>query len=497
MAHLGGQAALVHGADGVASADDGDGAILLGGLGHGLADAEGALGEVAHLEAAHGAVPDDGLGLGDEVGVFLDGLGADVQRHEVGGDFIIHGGDGGLVVELVGGQVVHGQDELHAVGLGVGQGRLGGLQELFLHQGLAHLVALGLQEGIGHSAADEDGVHLLHQVLEDLKFAGDLGAADDGHEGMDRILHGVAQEIDFLFQEEAGHAGAALGLHVLGDGGGGGVVAVGGAEGVVHVDIAVGGELFGHLLLLGLHLGLLGGIFLVAHLVGLLDLAFLRLVEAGVFQHEDLSGLEGGGLGVGVLAVIGELDIQVQVLGKIVADGLQAEIGLIALALRAAQVAHEDEGGTLLQHVLDGGLGGLDAGVVGDLVLRVEGDVEVHAHDDLLSLQFHVANRFLVHFGYLQSVVGLGWAQAHSLVSRGRLSGSGAGAFRGGAPFPCRREPPGRFAKRLLNIPCRGGYGGGGDLPGAGHFRGVQRRFRAWGSASPSREFGSRKEPSR
>ena len=55
------------------------------------------------------------------------------------------------------------------------------------------------------------------------------------------------------------------------------------------------------------------------------------------------------------------------------------------------QVAGEDDLGALLEEELDGGDGGADAGVIGDLLGVVERDVEVSAHEHLLPLQIRLA----------------------------------------------------------------------------------------------------------
>ena len=55
------------------------------------------------------------------------------------------------------------------------------------------------------------------------------------------------------------------------------------------------------------------------------------------------------------------------------------------------QVAGEDDLGALLEEELDGGDGGADAGVIGDLLGVVERDVEVGAHEHLLPLQIRLA----------------------------------------------------------------------------------------------------------
>ena len=74
---------------------------------------------------------------------------------------------------------------------------LGGLEDALarprrgpLEQALAHRVALGDEEGVGHAAADDERVDLVHQVLEHLDLARHLGAADDRRE---RVLGRLEQ----------------------------------------------------------------------------------------------------------------------------------------------------------------------------------------------------------------------------------------------------------------------------------------------------------------
>ena len=129
-------------------------------------------------------------------------------------------------------------------------------------------IALGCEEGIGHAAADDELVALGQQILDDGDLVADLGATEDGDVGMLGIGGGAAQVLEFLLHEEAGdcrqEARNALG---------GGVGAVGRAEGIVHVDLAQGRQR-------------LGQIEVVLFLAG---------VEAGVLKHQHIAGLEGRG----------------------------------------------------------------------------------------------------------------------------------------------------------------------------------------------------------
>ena len=47
-------------------------------------------------------------------------------------------------------------------------------------------MALGVEEGVGHAAADGQRVQLGDQVVEQVELGGDLGAADDADHGPPR-----------------------------------------------------------------------------------------------------------------------------------------------------------------------------------------------------------------------------------------------------------------------------------------------------------------------
>ena len=155
VAHLVGVAQLLDGSRAVAAADDGDGAGLGQGLGHGL----GAGGELVELKHAHGAVPDHGARVGHGLAVQLHGLGADVKALPAGGDLagLDHLGVG-VGGEGVGDDGVYGQEQADALLGGLLHHVVGVILPVGLQQGVAHLAALGGGEGIGHAAADDDGV---------------------------------------------------------------------------------------------------------------------------------------------------------------------------------------------------------------------------------------------------------------------------------------------------------------------------------------------------
>ncbi len=69
---------------------------------------------------------------------------------------------------------------------------------------------------------------------------------------------------------------------------------------------------------------------------------------------------------------------------------------VLDLAVRPAQMAGEDDAGTLGEQGVDRRQGGSNPGVVGHLAVR-ERDVEIDAHEDTLSGSVQVADGQLVH----------------------------------------------------------------------------------------------------
>ena len=316
---------------------------------------------VRYTVAAHHGLDGFGEHFPGVIDVGGNGLGTDVHAHEVVRNVVAVDEDGlGSLAELLGADVVDGKDDLDALLLRLLEEGLGGVDIVGLEEALADLAAQDTDEGVGHAAADDDRVTGPDEGLEDGDLAGDLAAADDGDEGLGGVLEERSHELDLLLDQEAGIAG-----QIVGDTLRGGVGAVGRAEGVVAIDVAVAGK----------GLGELGVV------------ALLFLVEPDVLQEEDLTRLEGLDLGLDLASddIGGELDGDAEQLLELLGDGGHGEVGVL-LSLRAAEVAHDDEAGTLLEDVLDSGQSRLDPGVVGDDTV-LEGNVEVDADQDSLALE--------------------------------------------------------------------------------------------------------------
>jgi hypothetical protein len=102
-------------------------------------------------------------------------------------------------------------------------------------------------------------------------------------------------------------------------------------------------------------------------------------VETQVLQQNNLaaSSLVDSLLDLGTNAVLGEDDALAKQLLQLGDNGLQAVLG-VGLAVGTAQVRHQHDGlGAVVNGILDGGQGADNALRVGDVLVLVEGDVEV------------------------------------------------------------------------------------------------------------------------
>lgn len=230
-------------------------------------------------------------------------------------------------------------------------------------------MALGLEEGVGHAAADEDAVGLAEELVDDGELVGDLGAAERDDVGPLDVLGELLQDADLGGDQEAG--GVRQARRELVDGG---VPTVHRAEAVADVDVRQGGEPVGELAALGV---VLGGLARVEAQV--LDDGDLTVAQArdrrprgladrvGRERHggaEEFTESGGGG---------GERERRVR------------------RALGTAQVRGDDHLGAGLREGLDGGQHGADPAVVGDccgaggLAAGCERHVEVGADEDPLA----------------------------------------------------------------------------------------------------------------
>ena len=110
------------------------------------------------------------------------------------GEIFSAGRDGlGLEIECSYDVGVDGQEEFDALGLRLFERLFGGVDLVGFGERVADLLALGEREGVGHGAADEDGVGLVEQAVDDFDFIGNFGAAEDDDEGTLGVFEFVAE----------------------------------------------------------------------------------------------------------------------------------------------------------------------------------------------------------------------------------------------------------------------------------------------------------------
>lgn len=190
----------------VTTADD-DNLAVLAALDDGVKSGLGAASELLKLKDTSRAVPQDGLGLINGLLVQLDGLVTTVEAHPSVRDAVLVSGEAsvGVLVELVGGDEVSRQDNLDVLGLGLldqlGNGLGTGLVKERVTNGE---VVRDLLEGESHATADDEGVDLVKQVVDELDLVRDLGTTEDGKERSLRGLESLGEVVELLLHEETG-----------------------------------------------------------------------------------------------------------------------------------------------------------------------------------------------------------------------------------------------------------------------------------------------------
>ena len=147
------------------------------------------------------------------------------------------------------------------------------------------------------------------------------------------------------------------------------------AKGVVHIGIGQAGQILRE----------------CGHVLGLF------LAEAGVLQQHHVAVVHGGHSGLGVVAhhvvIVGKDNVLAQLCAQGLGHRRQAELGLGAV-LGLAQVAAQDHLCAVVDQLLDGGQGRVDAVLVGDDTI-FHRDVEVAADKHLLAAVILVVDRLL------------------------------------------------------------------------------------------------------
>ena len=270
-------------------------------------------------------------------------------------------------INLLRHHVVCRQQEFQLVALGLFQKLARQFDLVFLHQRFADRLALGLEEGVGHAAADDEGVNFIQQIADDADLVADLGAAENGDERPLRMAQHLAQVLEFFLHEQAGRGL----LHEAGDADRGGMSAMRGAESVVYVIVRQAGKLLGELGVVGFFFGM----------------------EAEILQQQGLALFQPSGHLLGFRAdafgteahVFSARQLFVQQHAQAFSRGLEAH-RRIGFALGPAEMGDQNQPRSVTESVLDGGQGFADASVVDDAAI-FERDVEIDPHEDAVIVE--------------------------------------------------------------------------------------------------------------
>ena len=215
---------------------------------------------------------------------------------------------------------------------------------------------------VGHAPANEQVVHLIEQLLDDENLVRNLGPTHNGREGPLGVLQHFFGVVDFGLQQVAAHP--VLWRKGAGHHGRGGVGAVRGAEGIVHVHIAQGRQLSRESRVAG----------------------FFFLVKTQVIEQQHLAGLQRRRFPGRFVAehVAAPLHVAAILLLQVQEQAFERKL-LLGAALGPAQVREQHHRAAIVQDFHHRRRGHADAGIVGDVQVFIEGHVEIDAHHGALA----------------------------------------------------------------------------------------------------------------
>src|SRR6266481_3122062 len=335
------EAGLMNGCDGVAASDNGSSAGAGGGS-DGFGNLERAFRECGHFEYSHGT---------------------DIEAHPAigcGGDR--NGLRRGVRFEFRADDVIHGKQQCEFLLLGFFTQTPREVQFVVFDQRLADGLAVGIEEGVRHAAANEHGVGNFHQVFDDFDFVADFGPTENRDEGTRGIGHGFAEVGQLFFHEQPRRRLP----DEARDADNGSMRAVSGAEGVANENaVAQGGEL--------LRKG-----FVIFFFVGM---------EADVFQHEHFPVAQGLALAFGAWTdtIQSEGDWLAEQLFQFFGGGPEG-IFWIRAAFGPAEMRSKHEAGALFNGEPQCRQSFADASVVGDDGV-FQRNVEIHADENAFAAE--------------------------------------------------------------------------------------------------------------
>jgi len=191
-----------------------------------------------------------------------------------------------------------------------------GRGEIWLAQGFADGITLGIEKRVRHAAADDQHVRFADEIEEQLDLGRDLGAADDGDLRTRRIGERGGEVSQFLFHRPSRRCGKRMRKSL-----GRGMRAMCGGKGVIDKNVAIRRQRPDEI-----------GIVL-----------FLALVKSRVFEKRDIAVLHRvrDRRRLGADAIISEEDLSPEKFFELFRDRPQ-RVFFLALAARTAEMREQD-----------------------------------------------------------------------------------------------------------------------------------------------------------
>ena len=226
----------------------------------------GTFAESVHFENAHRTVPNNHLRIFQSISISNTSFFTNVKSHAVLVQFCnFFSSVFSISSKCFCHYEVSRQQHIYAVCFSLSQQRFCQFNFIFFNQGFTHLVALCCQEGVSHTATNEEGINFIQKVFNYADFIGNFCTTNDCSKGMQGFSNSLANKSDFFFQKETSSSRKEMSYSFNGS-----VSTMGHAKAVINIQICQRSKLFSKF-----------------HVI-----FFFFLMEAQVFQKQELTSLQ-------------------------------------------------------------------------------------------------------------------------------------------------------------------------------------------------------------
>mmetsp|Transcript_40259 Transcript_40259/g.56133 ORF Transcript_40259/g.56133 Transcript_40259/m.56133 type:complete len:209 (+) Transcript_40259:641-1267(+) len=201
---------------------------------HGLQQCLGSLGEVVKFKDASWSIPHDCFGCFYFASKKFHALWPTVHTFPVIRDALLFGDKFGLLVilELFSTEPVDRQSDLATFGFCLVEHALHNVSTLLVEKALTNLHAKTLlQEGVGHSTANDDAICFVDQILDELNLVINLCTTHDGYQWASWGSQNLREGLQLLLNQQASDFLRQIATHH------GRVGSVCCSEGIIDIDI--------------------------------------------------------------------------------------------------------------------------------------------------------------------------------------------------------------------------------------------------------------------